>query len=467
MDPEGRRRPSGPGAFRRDGNMTRTRILIAAAVAVAVGMALAFGGVFAKESQPSAQPAPAQVPIVDEDPSAAIDRLLAGFSTGDTAGFVRTLEQNVAKNRYDVASLTLLGLAYQQRQRETGDPTYLDLSEKALRRAVSLQNQESLALTGLATLSVARHRWNDALTFAKRALERNPDDASALAARGDALLNLGRYDKAFPVLDRVAVLSPSAGSFARVSYARELLGRRAEAIEAIALSFELNEGVPEHDAWARVQLGNLHFDNGDLPHAERAYAKALDRYPGYIPAEAGLARVEAAHGAYDSAVDRLRHVVDVLPTPQYAILLGDVLTAAGRTDEAADAYALVSVMERLLGASGVRTELQTALFDLDRNRDIADALERAREAYDAAPSIAAEDVLAWALYKNGRCGEARKHSASALRLGTLDALMLFHRGMIERCSGDVEASHEYIRKALDVNPHFSFIYGPLAKELAA
>ncbi len=444
--------------------MKRASIAAAAAVTGLLVLALFFGGVFSNESRPVAKAASPDIPVVIRDTSAEIERLLAGFSTGDTAGFVKALEANVAANRYDVPSLTLLGLAYQQRQRETGDPAFLDLSEKALRRAVSLQNQEPLALTGLATLSVARHRWNDALSFAKRALERNPDDASALAAKADALLNLGRYEQAFPILDRVAVLSPSAGSFARVSYARELLGRPAEAVEAIELAFELNEGVPEHDAWARVQLGNLLFTNGRLERSESAYRKALDRYPGYVHAEAGLARVEAARGDFAAAVERLRVVVDRLPTPQHAILLGDVLTAAGRTSEAEDAYALVEAMEQLLAASGVRTELQTALFDLDRDRDVADALARAQEAYDTAPNVAAEDVLAWALYKNGRCDEARAHAVSALRLGTLDPVMLFHRGMIERCVGNEDASREYLGKALEINPSFSFIHAPIARE---
>jgi tetratricopeptide (TPR) repeat protein len=152
-----------------------------------------------------------------------------------------------------------------------------------------------------------------------------------------------------------------------------------------------------------------------------------------------------------------------LPLPQYAIGLGDTLAAAGRAAEAGEAYALVGVMERLLEANGVRTELETALFDLDHGRSLARALARAREAYRRAPGIHAEDVLAWALYKNGRCQEALAHSERALRLGTLDALMLFHRGMIERCLGRHEAGRAYLARALAINPHFSLAYAPIAR----
>jgi Flp pilus assembly protein TadD len=114
----------------------------------------------------------------------------------------------------------------------------------------------------------------------------------------------------------------------------------------------------------------------------------------------------------------------------------------------------------------VRTELETALFDLDHGRDFPDALARARRAYSERKSIEADDVLAWALYRNGRCAEARSHSVRALRLGTRDALKLFHQGMIERCLGHRAASRSFLRRALAINLHFSVLYVPVAKKAA-
>jgi tetratricopeptide (TPR) repeat protein len=444
--------------------MTRPRFLIATAATAVVLAAVFLGGAFSSQDG-GERPAVAAPSVTTPETSAALERLLEGLSTGDTAGFVAGLERTVKRDPSDAESLTLLGLAYQQRQRETGDPTYLTLSERALRRALSV-GSEPLALTGLATLAVSRHRWNDAISFARRALDRNPEDATALAARGDALLNLGRYDQAFVTFDRVAVLSPGPSSYSRIAYARELLGHPDAAAAAIELAGEVRGStVPENQAAVLVQLANLHFATGELAEAEAAYERALDRYPGYLQAEAGLARVDAAQGEYDSAIRRLRHVVDVLPLPQHAILLADVLRAAGRRTEAKRSYELVDAIETLLEANGVRTEQQTALFDLDHGRDVEDALVLAREAYEAAPGINAADVLAWALYANDRCDEARGYSVEALRLGTRDALLLFHRGMIERCLGNGAEARRYLRLALDTNPYFSPIHAPVAKEL--
>jgi hypothetical protein len=125
----------------------------------------------------------------------------------------------------------------------------------------------------------------------------------------------------------------------------------------------------------------------------------------------------------------------------------------------------VDAIERLLEANGVRTELETALFDLDHDRRLGDALARARAAYEMRKSIDAEDVLAWALYKNGLCDAARMHSTRALRLGTRDALKLFHRGMIEGCLGNEAARESLFAQALAINPHFSLLYAPVAREV--
>jgi tetratricopeptide (TPR) repeat protein len=169
-------------------------------------------------------------------------------------------------------------------------------------------------------------------------------------------------------------------------------------------------------------------------------------------------------GRYDAAVRLYRSAVAKLPLPQYEAALGDVLRLAGRPADAVSAYAVVDATDELLRANGVRTELETALFDLDHGRDPADALARARQAYRERRSIEGDDVLAWALYKNGRCGQALEHSRRALRLGTRDALKIFHRGMIELCLGLPAEGRASLAYALRINPHFSLLYAPVARE---
>ena len=125
------------------------------------------------------------------------------------------------------------------------------------------------------------------------------------------------------------------------------------------------------------------------------------------------------------------------------------------------------MIERLLRANGVKTDLETALFDVDHGIRPQHALALARAARTDRPSIDGDDVLAWALARTGHCGEALRFSERALRLGTRDALKEFHRGMIERCLGRPAAARLWLRRALDLNPHFSVLWAPVARRTLA
>ena len=438
--------------------LNRTRIFIGAAAAFAGAAVALFGGGGGTHARAVAAPS--------AEDSAVLSRLLVGLAGNDTGAYIARLERRSAV-RHDRNRLLLLGLAYQQRARETGDARFFTLSDHALREAGAYPGTDELADTGLAALAVSRHRFATVLPLARAALRVNPQDATALGALGDAFLNLGRYRRAFVAYNRMAELSPSVASYSRIAHARELIGRPRAAAEALELALTLRVPLREHRAAGLVQLGNVKFNTGDLIGARRAYSAALAALPGYVHAQAGLAHTQAAEGDFRHAVPMFRRVVERLPLPQYAIWQGDTLRAAGMAKAARRAYELVSVIERVQAANGVRTELQTALSDLDHGRRFRESLARARRAHARAPSVDADDVLAWALARDGRCVDALPYSVQALRLGTRDALKFFHRGMIERCLGHAARARHWFRLALSTNPSFSLLWAPVAEKYAS
>ena len=99
--------------------------------------------------------------------------------------------------------------------------------------------------------------------------------------------------------------------------------------------------------------------------------------------------------------------------------------------------------------------------------DPATALQLARQAYAARPSIHAADVLAWALHRNGQDAEAQQYSAESLRLGTQDALLHYHAGVIAHSLGDGDAARQHLQTTLEINPAFSILYGQDAQQRLA
>jgi len=366
-----------------------------------------------------------------------------------------------------VARLDRRANAFAQRARMTADVAYYTRAAYVYRRALALEPNDLAATIGLGALELSRHEFRRALALGERALTLSPTTAAGYGVVGDAQIELGRYARAFATFDRMAALRPGVSSYARVSYARELLGDVSGAADAMRYAVDSAAGAPQALAWSHMQLGKLYWAHGRAAAAAHEYRAALRVQPGYTYALDALAQVEAARGRYASAVALSRRAADVMPFPQFVANYGDILRAAGRRDQARRQYQLVGVIGRLERANHVNVDLELALFDIDHGLHLKQTLALARLAHAERPSIDGDDVLAWALARNGRCGGALQFSQRALRLGTLDASKFFHRGMIERCLGNRAAARGWFRRALAFNPHFSLLWAPLARRYSS
>jgi len=115
----------------------------------------------------------------------------------------------------------------------------------------------------------------------------------------------------------------------------------------------------------------------------------------------------------------------------------------------------------------VQVDLESAVYRADHRIRPLETVELARRARAARPSIYGDDALAWALARSGRCLEALPLAERALRLGTKDALLYFHRGYAEGCAGDRTEMREWYRRALELSPEFSVRWAPVARQALA
>ena len=354
-----------------------------------------------------------------------------------------------------------LGLAYLQKVRETGDAGSYARAQAVLRDALRRAPANLGALTGMGQLALARHDFRAALALGERARDAHPGRLAPYPIVVDANVELGRYAAAEQALQRFVDLKPSLPSYARVAYLRELHGDLAGAAAALRRAISAGGGAPENVAYVQALLGDLEFQRGRLAAARIAYRSALAGVPGYAAADAGLARVDAARGRLGPAIARLRDVVARLPLAQYVVALGEAELAAGRPRAARRSLALVAAEQRLQRAAGVDVDVELAIFEADHG-DARRAVALARRGWSRAPSVRSADAVGWALTRSGRPREGYDWGRRALRLGSRDALFLYHAGMSARAAGRRGAARSLLRRALALNPRFSPLHGPRA-----
>ena len=106
---------------------------------------------------------------------------------------------------------------------------------------------------------------------------------------------------------------------------------------------------------------------------------------------------------------------------------------------------------------------ELALFYADHDTKLGEALDLARRELEVRRDVYTHDVLAWALYKNGQAADAVAPMKEALRLGTEDARLFFHAGMIHRAAGERARARELLQRALTLNPRFHVLQAEIAE----
>lgn len=428
--------------------MLRSRIPRIIAVPVAVFLvALAVLGLVNRS--------PGEAPPTDS----ARAQIPRGASTEER---IRALQEAVRGGSDDAGTYAQLGDAYLQRARETADPSFYSRADGAYREALRRDERDLAAVTGLGTLALARHDFRAGLRRAEEARRLEPALVRSYAVLVDSRIELGQYDEAGRDLQRMVDLKPNLASYARVSYFRELHGDLSGAVEAMDLAAAAGGDAPENVAYVQALLGGLEFNRGRLAAAEDAYRTALRSVPGYVPAAAGLARLDASKGRFGPAIAAYRELVGRLPLPEYAIALGEAELAAGREREGRGDLELVSAEERLLRGAGVNTDVEIAIFEADHGSPDR-AVELARRAWEAAPSVRSADALGWALTSAGRAAEGLAFARRALALGSKDPTFLYHAGMSAAEAGRDEAARRWLTGALALNERFSPYHAPRAR----
>ncbi|MFD8969616.1 tetratricopeptide repeat protein [Streptomyces sp. NPDC059568] len=413
----------------------------------------------------------------------------APASLPDLTALIRDREAWLRTHPKDGEAWAVLGAAYVESGARQGNSAYYPKADQALQRSLATVAEADeravaarpgrpgedgkagepaeygnpAALVGLARLANARHDFTTAKKWGETVRKQRPDDWTPYPVLVDAYSGLGEYKAAGEALDRLKELRSGTPVLERAAALYHESGRHADAAAKAAEAAE-RAVTPEEKAEALHMLGRLAWDQGKpteaLGHYDAALAAARDHpasLAGRARALAALGRTDEAYQVYDTALDKL-------PLPGYALELGELYDSEGLTGDAQTQYEWLRERVEKAQAHGVNEELVLARFETDHGNPEGAVVRLTAEWTRSHRNMYVADALAWALHRAGRSDEALTYARKATGQGLRSALFSYHLGEIERALGMYGSARRHIGDALRINPYFSPLLVPKARE---
>lgn len=340
---------------------------------------------------------------------------------------IETARAALQRQPSSVKDFNSLAVGLTRRARETGDAAYYQEATKALEEAHRLDpgNRQTLRIS--AWVAMGKHEFTRAYALARRFGRTYPEDSWSLSVMGDALMELGRYAEAEKTFQEMVDLKPGPSAYSRVAYLRETRGDLDGAMEMMQMAFSTTDPRESEDrAWLMVQIAHLQEVSGNLTGSEASYRAALEAFPGYHYALAGLSELLLRLGHAEDAAALASKAIEAAPHAERYLVLADALRACDREQEALEAEGTFEQLALKNVESPDNENHDLVLFYLRRRPDPGKALSIARLEASRRQDIHTLDRLAIALEATGQEKQARRLIRRILEIGTRDPHIVNH-----------------------------------------
>ena len=296
----------------------------------------------------------------------------------------------IEKDPQDFQSHVELAQLFIKEARITGEhghyyPGALALLDKILASKSIDDNNKFVALMTKAGVQLSLHEFSDALQTGLLAVSLNPRNAQIHGVLVDCYVELGQYDKAIKLADKMTAMKPDLRSYSRISYLREIHGDVKGAKQALTLAVESGYPGTEETAWAMLTLGELYLAYGELESAKKIFSQILLTRENYPFAVSALGQVAYEEGNLEEAERYFLQAIDIIPEVGYYISLAQIFKDQNRSEELEAISKEILIMLEDDVNSGHNMNLEYAHFYLDILDDHEKALKFAGIEYNKRP----------------------------------------------------------------------------------
>ena len=370
------------------------------------------------------------------------------------AAYQKMLSASPPNARYK----NLLASAFIQKVRESTDFSYLNRASQLIESVLASDSGNYEAMRLRSEIALERHQFASVAEYSEELVKLAPTDPWNWGTLGDALMELGQYDKAGKAYERMLALRADQSSYNRAAYHRFVTGDAKAAIEMMQLAVARGSKAPENTSWCLVELGTMQFKLGHLDEAQQAYEQALATFPNYHAAYGGLGRVMGAKAKTAEAIKYYTQARAGVPLPDYSAALHELYKRSGNQAEAKKQLDLVDLVDKLDQATGEKTNRTLAIIYANQNRRLDRAMELVRAELKVRQDVYTFDALAWVLFKTKKYEEAAEASAKALVLGTPEPAFYYHASLIAAALGKKDEAARQMERVRELNPRFDLAW---------
>ncbi|MFG6431181.1 XrtA/PEP-CTERM system TPR-repeat protein PrsT [Roseateles sp. LYH14W] len=416
------------------------------------------------------------------EPRAAYLKALLSSRAGDRVAAKAALQEVVALLdpvpiefiRYRPQLLLLAGMAHYELDELGKAKPFLELFCRA--------QPMTPASKMLARISLQENNPDQAIEVLESYLKLVSNDGQALTMLSAAYLGKGRHHKASQLMEEALKTRDRPEFHTALGMALYQGGDSSSARAQLLTAFKkdprqvqagmglialyLRENLPAKavevaDALLKQQAGNAVFLNlagvarakaGDFGTARRHFEAAYAADPKLIAPQLGLARLDIAANAYESASRRLKAILKLDERNTEAMFDQAVLQQRmGKLDEA---QRLLENVAQLSAKTDTRADFALVEMHLKLNRP-SQAMEAAKSLLAKAPDdVGILSIYARAQLANGNASGARHTLVNASRRAGSNAQIQTDIAAMQVTAGDLAAANYSLDKALGSSPDF-------------
>ena len=372
-----------------------------------------------------------------------------------TKAKVAELNKKLEKNPNDIKARLQIATIYLTEARITGEhPYYYPAVLRILDGILYLDPNNFEATTFKASVKMSQHQFTEAKFLAEKAQKINPANAYVYGVLVDANVELGNYEEAVKMSDKMQQLKPSLESYSRASYLREIYGDFKGSIEAMKLAVQAGMVGSEPFCWSKNTLGQLYQTTGMMKEAGQQYDDIMVVRPSYAFAQRGQAQVLKNAKQYDKALVILEKAAQIMPEFSFHEEMADIYALQGDKEKAMKKYEEVVKMLDEDAKSGHAVDLElcklytkTGQFDLSLKYGLIEYGKRPK-------NIDVNHALAWVYFNQKDFKKAQEHVLVAMRTGSQNPELLQEAAKIEMALGNNSEGNKLIAQAKKANPKF-------------